>query len=175
MQEELTDAVLVSLRRIIRATSLYSRRLGKETGLTTAQLVVLRQVENHPGVSVSEIARQISLSQATVTSLVKQLESDELLTKRKATEDKRRIEIALTNRGQRLLASAPMPLQDNFVKRFTELQSWEQHAIVASLERVAGMMDAQKLDAAPMLTGGELAIAEPAVDHLASDPDSLVG
>ena len=36
---DLPDHVLVALRRIIRATDLHSRKLGKKTGLTTPQLV----------------------------------------------------------------------------------------------------------------------------------------
>jgi len=35
------------------------------------------------------------------------------------------------------------------------LESWEQHLIVASLERVAAMMDANDLDAAPLLASGD--------------------
>jgi hypothetical protein len=50
---------------------------------------------------------------------------------------------------------APKPLQDRFVDRFTKLESWEQHHIVAALERVATMMDAEDLDAAPLLLSGE--------------------
>jgi hypothetical protein len=41
------------------------------------------------------------------------------------------------------------------VDRFSRLASWEQHSIVASLERVAAMMDADDLDAAPLLASGE--------------------
>jgi hypothetical protein len=39
---ELPDHVLVALRRIIRATDLHSRKLGKKTGLTTPQLVIIQ-------------------------------------------------------------------------------------------------------------------------------------
>jgi hypothetical protein len=38
------------------------------------------------------------------------------------------------------------------------LESWEQHQIVAALERVATMMDAEELDAAPLLLSGESVI-----------------
>ena len=38
--EELQNEVLTQLRRIIRATDLYSRELGKVSGLTAPQLVV---------------------------------------------------------------------------------------------------------------------------------------
>ncbi|MEM8767772.1 MAG: MarR family transcriptional regulator, partial [Pseudomonadota bacterium] len=36
-----------------------------------------------------------------------------------------------------------------------QLEDWEQYLIVSSLARVAAMMDAQDLDAAPLLTPGE--------------------
>jgi DNA-binding MarR family transcriptional regulator len=148
---ELTDAVLRSLRRIIRATSLHSRRLGKETGLTTPQVVVLREVERHPDCSVSEVAREISLSQATVTTLLNGLEDRQLIKRTKNDHDKRRTDISLSAKGARFVQEAPLPLQENFVERFARLATWEQYAIVAALERVASMMDADGLDAAPML------------------------
>ena len=172
MQEELIDAVLVSLRRIIRATSLHSRKLGKDTGLTTAQLVVLREVEGAPAISVSDIARHISLSQATVTTLIQHLEAQELVSKQKSETDKRRLEVTLTSKGADLLASAPPPLQEDFAERFEQLESWEQYAIVSALERVAVMMDATNLDAAPLLAGGDITEESvPASDSVADPQD----
>ena len=35
------DAVLIALRKVIRATDLHSKYLAKNTGLTTAQLLIL--------------------------------------------------------------------------------------------------------------------------------------
>ena len=63
--------------------------------------------------------------------------------------------MTLTEEGQALRGSAPKPLQDSFVAKFSKLETWEQHSIVASLERVAAMMDADDLDAAPLLASGE--------------------
>ena len=44
--------VLVSLRRIIRATDMQSRRMAKESGLTIPQLVVMRAIESLGDVTV---------------------------------------------------------------------------------------------------------------------------
>lgn len=152
---ELTDEVLVSLRRIIRATDLHSRRLGKETGLTTPQLVVMRAINERGEQTVSEIAREVSLSQATVTNILNRLEANRLVRRERSREDKRRVNVQLTAKGKRLLLAAPLPLQEGFVARFGALEGWEQHQIVASLERVAAMMDAEELDAAPLLATGD--------------------
>ena len=152
---ELHDQVLVSLRRIIRATDLHSRRLGKETGLTTPQLVVLRAVHERCSPTVSEIARNVSLSHATVTSILNRLENQGFIRRVRSEEDKRRVNVHLTTEGATLLETAPQPLQESFVNRFAALETWEQHLVVAALDRVATMMDAEDLDAAPLLATGE--------------------
>lgn len=63
--------------------------------------------------------------------------------------------VYLTKQGQTLLETAPEPLQDRFAARFQALENWEQHQLAASLERIANMMDAEELDAAPLLATGE--------------------
>ncbi len=149
---ELVDEVLTSLRRILRATSMHSRRIGKAAGLTAPQLLVLREVQSHDGVMASEIARAISLSPATVTLIINKLEGLELVTRERSTVDRRRTHISLTDAGHEALSQAPQPLQESFSQRFDELQTWEKHQLVASLEKIAAMMDAEDLDAAPVLT-----------------------
>tara|TARA_R110002096_G_scaffold181497_11_gene359181 strand:+ start:6156 stop:6629 length:474 start_codon:yes stop_codon:yes gene_type:complete len=151
----LTDEVLVSLRQIIRATDLHSRKLGRDTGLTTPQLVIMGAIKRAQSQTVSEIARSVSLSQATVTSILNRLESQGLVKRERCSADKRRVNVKLTAQGTRLIADAPEPLQHEFVSRFNELKTWEQHHIVAALARVAAMMDAESLDAAPLLATGE--------------------
>jgi DNA-binding MarR family transcriptional regulator len=153
--EDLTDSVLVSLRKIIRATDLHSRRLGRETGLTAPQLVVLKDIEGHHKSSVSEIARRISLSQATVTTILNRLESNGYIERVRNVTDKRRIDVSLTEKGLQIVATAPQPLQEEFVEKFSQLKTWEQHSLVAALQRVATMMDADEIDAAPLLTTAE--------------------
>ena len=152
---DLTDDVLVSLRRIIRANDLHSRKLGRETGLTTPQLVVMRAIEASDAPTVSGISRQVSLSQATVTNILNRLESQNLVRRQRSESDKRRVNLSVTPAGRRLLRSAPKPLQEGFIVRFNQLADWEQHLIVSSLARIAAMMDAEDLDAAPLLAPGE--------------------
>ncbi|MGE0624433.1 MAG: MarR family winged helix-turn-helix transcriptional regulator [Pseudomonadales bacterium] len=154
---DLTDDVLVTLRRIIRANDLHSRKLGRETGLTTPQLVVMRAIEaaGAEAPTVSEISRRVSLSQATVTNILNRLEGQKLVRRQRSETDKRRVNLSVTPAGRKLLHSAPQPLQEGFIVRFNQLADWEQHLIVSSLARVAAMMDAEDLDAAPLLAPGE--------------------
>lgn len=148
---DILDDVLVSLRRILRATSIHSRKLGRSVGITSTQLMVLGAVNAKDGLTASEVARAVSLSQATITSIVSRLEERELLKRARSSVDRRRVHVSLTEAGRSVLAEAPKPLQEEFSLRFEALPRWEQHQLVSSLERVAAMMDAENLDAAPVI------------------------
>lgn len=149
---DLLDDVLVSLRRILRATSIHSRKLGRSLGITAPQLMVMRAVHEQDVLTASEIARAVSVSQATITVILTGLEGRGLLQRNRSGVDRRRVHVSLTDTGRELLAEAPKPLQESFAKRFDALPTWEQYQLVSSLERVALMMDAEDLDAAPMLS-----------------------
>ena len=74
----------------------------------------------------------------------------------RSKEDKRKVHAYLTDQGTETLKVAPTPLQEHFVRQFSDLQNWEQTMIIASLQRVAHMMDAQHIDASPVLDIGTL-------------------
>ncbi len=150
------DAVLVALRRIIRATDMYSQKLRKTVGLTAPQLLVLRAMVQTQDISLKNVANELSLSQATVTTIVDRLESRGLLTRRRGSEDKRKVHINPTQAGLEALRRAPDLLQDRFVQRFEQLPDWERSMIMAALQRTASLMDAADIDASPVLLTGEL-------------------
>ena len=150
------EEVLVALRRVIRATDLQSRQLIKTTGLTTPQLLLLKAIQGREQATIGELARDISLSQATVTSILDRLEKKEYVYRRRSEHDKRKVHAHLTGKGSEVLKNAPTPLQESFILQFQHLQDWEQNMIIAALQRVAQMMDAHKIDAAPVLDVGIL-------------------
>ena len=150
------DEVLVALRRVIRATDLHSKHLAKTTGLTAPQILLLQAVRDKGHVTIGELANDISLSQATVTTILDRLEKRNLVYRERSTTDKRKVHTYLTDAGTEVLQDAPMPLQDHFARQFGDLQEWEQTMIISSLQRVAQMMDAQHIDASPVLDIGIL-------------------
>ena len=149
------DQVLISLRQIIRATDLYSRQLNKTVGLTAPQLLILRSILDLGAISISQLSREVSLSQATVTTIIDRLEKRGLVTRHRSNQDRRVVHATLTDEGEAMVSKAPAPLQDTFGRRFAALQDWEQSMIVAALQRVASMMNAEDIDAAPVLHVGD--------------------
>ena len=150
------DAVLIALRKVIRATDLHSKYLAKNTGLTTAQLLILQSIQNMGEVSIGEISKKISLSQATVTSILDRLADKGLVYRERSTEDKRKVHAYLTEDAVALIKDAPAPLQEQFTKQFEALNDWEQSMMISSLQRIAQMMDAEDIDASPVLDVGIL-------------------
>ncbi|NMT62235.1 MarR family winged helix-turn-helix transcriptional regulator [Marinobacter orientalis] len=150
------EEVLVALRRVIRATDLHSKRLSKHAGLTGPQLLIMRSIRDLGEVTIGTIADTVSLSQATVTTILDRLELRKLVYRVRSTRDKRKVHAHLTEEGADILSRAPNPLQEEFIRKFQSLAEWEQTMILASLQRVANMMDADNIDAAPLLTVGSV-------------------
>lgn len=150
------EEVLIALRRVIRATDLHSKHLAKTTGLTAPQILLLQAIRDKNQATIGEIASEMSLSQATVTTILDRLEKRNLVYRERSTEDKRKVHACLTETGTEMLKKAPIPLQDQFKREFSDLHEWEQTMIISALQRVAQMMDAQHIDASPVLDIGTL-------------------
>lgn len=148
------DAILRSLRKIVRAIDLHSRQLESEFGLTGPQLVCLRVIEAHGPLTPSDLARRVELSQGTVTGIIDRLVKRHLVSRRRSPSDRRKVALALLPAGRQLLRDAPSPLQTLFARRLARLPPDNQAAIAAMLEQIVSMMDAQGIDAAPLLTPG---------------------
>ncbi|MBN2801001.1 MAG: MarR family transcriptional regulator [Deltaproteobacteria bacterium] len=151
---EPVDEVLIALRRITRAIDLHSRRLIALHGLTVPQVLVLKQLAEVGPLPVGTLSRLVRLSSATVSAMLRRLTSRDLVAQVRSEEDRRVVLVEITEAGRDAIASAPSLLQEDFIEAFSALSSWEQHGLISGLQRIASMMDADNLDAAPFLTPG---------------------
>lgn len=153
---ERIEEVLIALRRVIRATDLHSKHLAKTTGLTAPQILLLQTIHAKGQATIGELANEISLSQATVTTILDRLEKRNLVYRQRSQTDKRKVHAHLTEQATEVLKNAPIPLQAHFTDQFEKLQEWEKTMIISALQRLAQMMDAQDIDASPVLDVGTL-------------------
>jgi DNA-binding MarR family transcriptional regulator len=151
-----SDSVLISLRRIIQAIDIHSRQLVRQHGITTPQLIILKQIEGKKTITVTQLAKQVSLKQATVTDILNRLERKGLLQRQKDTGDRRRVLVKETDAGKKLLEAAPSPLQETFLEKFEDLEDWKQNMILSSLQLLGTLMADDEISAAPMLSTGVL-------------------
>ena len=143
--------LLIALRKVIRAIGLHSKHLNKTSGLTSPQLIIMQEIDKASGVNSSQVAKNVNLSAATVTNIIDRLENKNLVSRVRNTQDKRKVSLYLTENGKAILLNAPQPLQEHFIKNFSNLAQWEQSQMLSSIERLAEMMDANEIDAAPLL------------------------
>jgi DNA-binding MarR family transcriptional regulator len=151
------DQVLTALRRIVRAIDLHSRRLVEQSGLTGPQLVTLREVARLGRVRPGVLAKGVNLSHATVTGILDRLEQRGLVARTRDGEDRRGVIVAVTPKGEVILKDAPSLLQDQFRLELSRLEEWECTMILTTLQRIATMMEAEEIEAAPVLVTGSMA------------------
>lgn len=162
------EAVLRSVRRIARALALSSRDLARRHGLTPPQLMCLRVLADAGECSAGTLAAALSLSPQTVTGLTDRLYTRGLIERVRSQVDRRQVLIGLTESGRRLLSEASPPLQDRFVTRLNALPAARRRALRDALDTVVALLEADALDAAPLLAPGPILAPRHAEDR----PDS---
>lgn len=148
------EQIVASIRRIVRAVDLHSRRLVEQHHLTGPQLATLQEAARLGPTSPTALARAVHLSQGTVTGILQRLERDGLIERRRSETDRRGQIVEVTARGHATLERAPSLLQDRFRVELEALQSWERLMILTTLDRVASLMGARDIDASPHLFSG---------------------
>ncbi|MBN2232165.1 MAG: winged helix-turn-helix transcriptional regulator [Deltaproteobacteria bacterium] len=144
--------ILRSLRRIIRAVDRYSRKLSRVFNLTVPQIITLHQLHEGGECTAGELSNRVCLSQATMTGIVDRLEARGLLRRARSADDRRRVMVDLTPEGREVISIMPPPLQEQFAVRLAALPTEEQETINRTLALIVEMMQAEDIDASPILT-----------------------
>jgi len=77
-----------------------SKRMVGRMGLTAPQRLAVRFIGRQPEVTLGELAALLHLHPGTVTGIVRHLDEAGLVTRRRSTEDTRRVHLKLTAKGQ---------------------------------------------------------------------------
>jgi len=109
------------------------RKLLRKLGLTYSQYLVMMVLWERDGLTVSEVGERLFLDSATLTPLLKRMETAGLLTRARAASDERQVIITLTPEGDQLRQQA------------AGLPASILNASQCSLDQIVGMK--QQLDA----------------------------
>ena len=102
----LGDQLCFALYSASRAMSKVYRPLLEPLRLTYPQYLVMLVLWEGDGLKVSEIGERLYLDSATLTPVLKRLQSAGLVTRTRSSTDERRVLIALTSAGRALKARA---------------------------------------------------------------------
>ena len=133
--------VVALLRRIIRASDIHSKRLLKETGLTTAQLIVLQSIRDLGEVTSRVLSLDANLSQSTITMILDRLEQKGLIERYRSTIDRRVVHARLTPAGIDILTTAPALLHETVRTGFARKSARDQARIVRALRDVVTLLE----------------------------------
>ena len=158
MSQNLTieNQIVAALRRIIRAIDLQSRRLVEEFGLTGPQLVTLQTAAELGPLSAGALAKTVHLSRPTLTGILDRLERQGLISRLRDERDRRSWSVTVTPAGKTILDATPSLLQDRFRSELAKIEEWERTLMLATLQRIGWMMEAEDLEAAPVLVTGSV-------------------
>lgn len=140
--------VMDGLRRIVRDLRLSAREAERGAGISGAQLFVLQTLAESSAQSLNDLADRTLTDQSSVSVVVKRLVERKLITRKPSEEDGRRVELALTSAGRRLLARCPEPTQARLVAALKRLSPDELTSLTAgirALEREMGISGAARM------------------------------
>ena len=138
--------IILSIRRLIQASELYSKELNKKYQVSAAQLNCILTLNEHGPLPPSQIAKHMMVKSSTVTGVVDRLETKGLAERMRNSPDRRVIIIQLTEAGKKLAANAPPPIQQKIIDGLKQAKQSKVEQIVRSLSMLTNMLDVQDLE-----------------------------
>ena len=120
-----------------------SRELRQETeqlGVTSRQVTLLWLIRGNPGMSLRELAAEERISAPALSGHVDRLEKAGLLARVRDESDRRRVGLALTDEGERLLRRVRARRTTWLADRLRDLDDDELAAVEAAIEPLGRLL-----------------------------------
>jgi DNA-binding MarR family transcriptional regulator len=131
-----TLAAAEALRRIrllVGTLQASARSVERRTGITNAQLFLLRALQECDHPSLGELAATARTQQSTVSIVVQRLVKTGLVRRRRSPEDGRRVLLSLTAMGRATLRHAPVPPTARLLEALGALSRAELGCLIRGL------------------------------------------
>jgi DNA-binding MarR family transcriptional regulator len=143
MQEPIaTDTVAVAdaLRPVLLRIGRELRREAREVGISPEQVSLLSAITYEPGIGSRDLAAHERISAPALTKHVDRLERDGLVVRTPSPDDGRRIGLALTGEGQRVLRRVRSRRTAWLATRLRGLGPDELAAVEAAIEPLSRLL-----------------------------------
>ncbi len=138
-------SIIDNIRRFFQVVNEHSKSVERITGLTGPQLWAIKVIAEAQLINPSELARRMYLHPATVVGLIDRLVKRGLVTRDRSEEDRRVVEISLSDKGKELLFSAPEVPQGLLVKGLEGLSEERLSRVTDGLEELVKILGAEGL------------------------------
>ena len=150
LRKRTTGEIVAVIRALVGVLQRSARAIEQRTGVTNAQLFVLRQLAGAETRSINELAALALTQQSTVSTVVARLARRGLVRCGRAPDDGRRATVALTAAGSILLRHAPKPPTGRLLDALATLGDRELNALAVGLRALGTAMQVSFRDA-PLL------------------------
>ena len=123
--------------------SLMNNHIGlgmKVSGLTNQQVMIIKILAHQKEITLTGLCKELSLTKATVSGIIKRLEEAGYIEKAKKESDKRSTYITLSDKGKTFAYSFKKDMDDSFCNVFQKLSIEEFDQIKHALELLINKM-----------------------------------
>lgn len=135
-KSQLSVQVLKKFRVIFGSVRNHFREIEQTCGVSGSQLWLMQEIQNAPGIGVSELAERMCIHQSTCSQLVEKLTASSLVIKERSKEDQRRVGLHLSEAARTMMESAPGPAEGVLPGAVRALPEDAMLALDESLSRV---------------------------------------
>ena len=129
------------LRPVLLLLNRHLRREAHAEGITGGQAALLAQIRNHPQLGVRDLAAREGISAPSMTRYLDRLEKAGLVVRTRSPQDARRIRLALTPKGVRVLRSVRRRRTAWLAERLDGLAPSEQCAVADAIEPLTRLLE----------------------------------
>jgi DNA-binding MarR family transcriptional regulator len=138
------------IRALVAALQTSARAVEERTGLTNAQLFLLRHIAGANGLTINDLSQRTSAAQSSVSVVVGRLVRGDYVRRGRVATDGRRVTLTATARGRAVLRRAPVPPGERLLEALGTLSPADTRAISRGIGALLKRLDARP-DRAPML------------------------
>ena len=133
--------VLGKFRMIFGAAKSHFIEVEKACGISSAQLWILKVIQNNQGIGITELAKNIGIHQTTASILVEKLVKRKLIEKKRSQEDQRRVGLFTHQVGQQILDQAPKAVEGLLPATLEKMTEKQLNQLNESLNDLVNQFD----------------------------------
>ena len=141
-------AVLKLFRVIFQSVNRHSHEVEHKAGIGGAQLWALAEISGRPRITVTELAKAMSIHQSTASNLLDKLVSQNYVARDRSDEDRRVVLLTLTPHGEEILHKAPLPYRGVLSDALLKMSETDLEALQQSLETLIAQLEFKQLKGA---------------------------
>jgi DNA-binding MarR family transcriptional regulator len=144
VKDPIISNIIDNLRRVFQVLDEQSKKVERETGLTSPQFWTLKIINESSPVNFSDLANKLYLHYTTVIGIIDHLEKQDLVKRQSSKDDYRVFLIELTAKGNDLVKSTPEVVQGLLVSGLEKIAASNLMEIYRSMNHLVKIFGVEK-------------------------------